>query len=318
MIMKHLLIIFLILKSSYALGITAVTYTFSGGRFGDNLLAYCHAKWISYKYHIPLLYKPFGYSDQLTMHQMELPYCNELEFQFADVITYGLETAIDAESNCLYVVPFFPESIFNRNDYDFPFLFFVDWEDPVFKAILNQMISPMVPVQCPALSKERVNVAIHVRKGTGWDIPNYCITPEQLTASHPLRFAPDSFFIEQLKKITRLFPEEKIYVFLFTDHNDPGQLAQKFAKDVNCERMTIDYRASENNEFINVLDDFFALTHFDCLIRADSNFSFMASKLGNYTVQISPWHGMVINGDTSIDWIQLIVRRQSFIVNEGE
>ena len=255
---------------------SAVTYTFSGGRFGDNLLSYCHAKWISYKYNIPLLYKPFGYSDQLMIHLLEIPYSDELEAQFNRIVTYSLaDSHIDAESGTLYVIPFFPESIFNRNDETFPFLFFVDWDDPSFKALLQQMISPLVPIHIPVLLNECIMVAVHVRKGTGWDIPNYRITPEQLTASHPLRFAPDSFYIEQLKKITRIFPDRRIYVYLFTDHDNPGQLAVKYAQAVNCERMIIDYRTSENNEFINVLDDFFALTRFDCLIRADSNFSFI-------------------------------------------
>ncbi|HEV7737800.1 MAG TPA: hypothetical protein VGO47_10580, partial [Chlamydiales bacterium] len=40
----------------------AITYEFSGGRFGDNLLAYFHAKWVSYKYNIPFFYKEFPYS----------------------------------------------------------------------------------------------------------------------------------------------------------------------------------------------------------------------------------------------------------------
>ena len=68
---------------------------------------------------------------------------------------------------------------------------------------------------------------------------NYRISPEQLTASHPLRFAPDSFFIAQLKKIAQLYPDERIYVYLFTDHNDPAELAEKYSKEVQCDRMII-------------------------------------------------------------------------------
>ncbi|MFA5306719.1 MAG: hypothetical protein WC365_04680, partial [Candidatus Babeliales bacterium] len=55
-----------------ATGISAVTYGLSGGRFGDNLLCYVHAKWISYKYHIPLLYFPFEYSSHLVFDEAEL------------------------------------------------------------------------------------------------------------------------------------------------------------------------------------------------------------------------------------------------------
>ena len=126
-------IIILFLVSPLSGTSSAVTYTFSGGRFGDNLLSYCHAKWISYKYRIPLLYKPFGYSDQLMIDLYEIHYSQELEAQFDAVVEYSFaDSTIDPDSGTLYVIPFFPESIFNRNDEIFPFLFFVDWEDPWF------------------------------------------------------------------------------------------------------------------------------------------------------------------------------------------
>lgn len=296
---------------------SAVTYTFSGGRLGDNLLAYCHAKWISYIYNIPLLYKPFDYSDQLVMDIVEIRYTSSLEQQFKKTVTYSeVDGKIDPDSGYLYVIPFFPESIFNRQDTEFPYLFSVDWQDPQFKQILKKLICPFAPIQTPFLPKDCLSVAIHVRRGTGWDIPNYQITPEALIASHPLRFAPDSFYIEQLKKITRLFSSQTIYVYLFTDHNDPGQLAQKYKKAINDDRMIIDYRTNVNNEFVNVIDDFFALTKFDCLIRPDSNFSFIASKLADYKILISPWHGSVHGEDINIDEINFEVDGVSFVVTE--
>ncbi len=314
---KIIALVFLISSTYSILGMpSAVTYTFSGGRLGDNLLSYCHAKWISYKYNIPLLYKPFGYSEQLMLDLLEIPYSDDLESQFEGVITYSMDTQIDPENGCLYVIPFFPESIFNRYDTDCPFLFTVDWEDQSFKSLLQTMIAQINPMSLSLILDESIKVAVHVRKGTGWDIPNYRITPEALTASHPLRFAPDSFYIEQLKKIVGLFPGRKIYVYLFTDHDNPGELADKYTKGIACDRMMIDYRRSENNEFINVLDDFFTIQQFDCLIRADSNFSFIASKLGNYKVQMSPWHGCVTQWGTLIDEIQLIIENQSFVVKE--
>ncbi|NDD58753.1 MAG: hypothetical protein EBZ47_05820 [Chlamydiae bacterium] len=47
-----------------------------GGRFGDRLIAYMHAKWLSYKYNIPMLYIPFAYSDDLILDDIELQYRN--------------------------------------------------------------------------------------------------------------------------------------------------------------------------------------------------------------------------------------------------
>src|ERR1700755_1748984 len=47
----------------------AITYELPSGRFGENILVWAMAKWISLKYKIPLLYKPFKYSDQLKLHK---------------------------------------------------------------------------------------------------------------------------------------------------------------------------------------------------------------------------------------------------------
>jgi|ERR1700733_1468021 len=312
---RYFLIVFLLIFRSYGMT-SAVTYTFSGGRFGDNLLSYCHAKWISYIYNIPLLYKPFEYSDQVMMHILEMSYSKELEDEFEQVIIYSPDCAISANGGILYVIPFFPESIFNRNDTEFPFLFTVDWHNTVFKNLLTTMIRPIVPTKKYTIPAGYVSVAVHARKGTGWDIPNYGITPSQLCASHPLRFAPDSFYVEQLKRVAHMFSHDRIYVYLFTDHNNPAELAHNYKEAVNCSRMIFDYRTTENNEFINVLDDFFGLLQFDCLIRADSNFSYMASRLGTYKIQMVPWHGIFIDRETIIDEVNLTIQDQSFIVKK--
>ncbi len=47
---------------------SAIAYGLNAKRFGDKLISYCHAKWISYKHNIPLLYRPFTRSDKLILH----------------------------------------------------------------------------------------------------------------------------------------------------------------------------------------------------------------------------------------------------------
>src|ERR1700742_2068654 len=65
---------------------SAITWEPNGGRFGDNLLSYSRAKWLSYQYNIPLLYLPFRYSDQLRLHQNENMYSLENVHQFKKTI----------------------------------------------------------------------------------------------------------------------------------------------------------------------------------------------------------------------------------------
>ncbi|NDD99733.1 hypothetical protein EB008_05520, partial [bacterium] len=53
----------------------AVTYDYDKkARLGDNLMCYLHAKWVSYKNGIPILYKPFPYSDLFTFDEVETRY----------------------------------------------------------------------------------------------------------------------------------------------------------------------------------------------------------------------------------------------------
>ena len=44
-----------------------VTYSLDAGRFGDQLINYMKALWVSCKYDIPLIYHPFSYSDLLEL-----------------------------------------------------------------------------------------------------------------------------------------------------------------------------------------------------------------------------------------------------------
>ncbi len=119
-----------------------------------------------------------------------------------------------------------------------------------------------------------------------------------------------------MKKLVKLFYPTPLYVHLFTDHDNPAELIEKFKQEVPFEYITYGYRTTSNNEFINVLEDFFAITEFDCLIRADSNFSIIASKLGTYKIVIFPWHGRIENGITTIDEVNVEIFDKSFITQE--
>ena len=56
------------------IGQSYVTYQLPYGRLGDKLITYVHAKWISYKYGLKLLYRPFEYSDKLMLSKIEQPF----------------------------------------------------------------------------------------------------------------------------------------------------------------------------------------------------------------------------------------------------
>ena len=118
--------------STPILGRSAVTYTLSGGRLGDNLLSYCHAKWISFYYDIPLLYYPFAYSDQLMLHEQETLLTQNLINSFDALVDISKVPSyiIEPDKNILYIVPFFSESIIERSRYSY--FFETGWKNETF------------------------------------------------------------------------------------------------------------------------------------------------------------------------------------------
>lgn len=291
MSLKKIILLFLLVLniSETCFAKSAVSYTFSGGRFGDCLIAYCHAYWISYTLDLDFLYRPFKYSDQLLMDQTDTLYSEQLVKKYKQTlhINHALQQGVQPDT--LYIVPYFPESHIERNDPRCPFLFQVDWKNKDFIKALKKRIAPKYQLSLPRLPDDGVTIALHVRKGTGWDIPQFAPTFEKLTEMHPLKWPPDSYYVEQIKKITEFFPTQKLYIYLFTDHDKPQEIIDTYQKIVNNPRIVWNCRQQENRQDLNVLEDFFALMQFDCLIRNDSNFSIIASKLGDYQILIAPW-----------------------------
>jgi hypothetical protein len=276
----------------------AVTYEFSGGRLGDNLLAYSHAKWVSYVYGIPLLYKPFAYSDQLVLDDVEKPYTiKEIsKFYALQKLDYRLPINLEKEVPTLYVLSYFSEFDHERFDYaKWPYLH-VNWKEPGFSNLLKSLIKPKVPLPEITLPENEVTVAAHVRRGTAG------VDSFHLPSIMPLRCPPYEFFIDQIRYLYALFHEKPMYVYIFTDQ-DPEKIAAIFQNDLNGLNIRFDYRTDESQE--HVLEDLFAMTRFDCLIRPDSNFSYLASILGDFKVVIHPAHFSLTDGLITIDQVRV-------------
>lgn len=268
----------------------AITYELSPGRFGDNLVSYIHAKWIAYKYHLPLLYRPFIYSDRLLVHERELHYTDSIKARFDKVVILSGKLTINPQdtSSALYFVPYFPESNYEKHHgIDFtgkPWDFFnVAWLDRGFIDELRKVIAPRAFITIPQtyLPSNRIAVAVHLRRGGNHD------TPETIPA-FPLKFVPDDFYIDHIKKLYFMLNKHPLYVYLFTDDNNPAQLMSTFKKCLQGYNIQFACREQNNSDTTNVIEDFFALQQFDCLIHSESNFSLIMGKIGNYLATIYP------------------------------
>lgn len=293
-----------LLPSSTDQKYNAVTYEFSGGRFGDNLIAYLHAKWIALKYNLPFMYRPFGYSADLNMDIIDPKCCPP--YTFANHMTVRHESNInDAMESKLYIIPYFPELQFELH-YSWyvygggPFLFQVDWDDPFFKEEMIRSLTPKNNIDTLQLPTDRITVGMHLRRGGGHD--NY----DRERINFPLKFPPDSYYIENLKKVLELFKDDPIYVYLMTDDRNPDSLLHQYREAFrNYSNVVFDCRSNGNGPNSNVLIDFFSISKFDCFIGSNSNFSFLATKLGNYKLLFTPMHATVENKVITIDQVDV-------------
>lgn len=267
---------------------SCVTYKFSGGRFGDNLVAYAHALWVSHKVGLPLLYRPFDYSDQLMMHVLDAPCDQQRVQQFKNITLPSYDLLYDKHiimPETLYIVPYFSEFIVD-NCPDQALFLEINWHDQQFLEKLRERIKPRFSITSMNLPSDKVTVAVHVRKGGGTDFPPK--DGPHPGIMFPLKFPPDEYYIDQLKFIYDVLGQQPLYVYIFTDDFEPALIAQKYKRALAGKNIEFDCRVVGNHRDLNVLEDFFALQQFDCLVMAASNFSYMASKLGKYKITCLP------------------------------
>lgn len=302
--LQSLLITVLICFSCLLQG-AAITYEFSGGRFGDNLLSYLHAKYISHKHKIPLLYKPFKYSSELILDAKELRY---LDMRYFYPKEFRLNNRFPAPfpSDFLFVCPYFPEVKWelNRGSY---FIFSIDWKDPSFRKIANEMVSVKQPLSLIQPPPECISIAVHMREGGGVD-------DESIKILNPLKVPPITFYIDALKRVLEIFPNQMIYCHVFTDALDPLLWINKIEEALPSDApITFHYREKSNCPDNNVLLDFFSLFNFDVLIRAESNFSIVPCLIHDFALVLYPKNFSIRDKTAKIDQIEIDINEEKFI-----
>ncbi|MBI2743386.1 MAG: hypothetical protein HYX48_05660 [Chlamydiales bacterium] len=264
------------------------------------MLAYLHAKWVSYQYDIPLLYKPFTYSDQLALHDVEQLYSKDTKRKFAKSKLLGPPIEINKYDplSTLYILPYFPESL-NDRIADPRYMYIpIDWKEEKFHALLKQLVKPRSPLPTLNFPSNCITVAVHVRRGGGFDVAN-------IQRTQPLRFPPDRFYIDQIRYLYEYFQGQPLYVYLFTDDRSPETIARSFQQGLRGLDIRFDYRRQGNRHNSNVVEDFFAMMQFDCLIRPQSNYSIVAEIVGDFKAVIYPLHYHLEAGWPVIDQIEV-------------
>ncbi len=310
-------------------GPAAVTYLDNarwGGRLGDFLLMYIKAKWVSYKYELRLYYKPFKYSDQFMMHDLENRWYDDYITRYTIIedpyqgVAHQKSHSVDLEQfinpflKKLHIIHYYfqPKS-WGEQQARYDSQDVGEWvglyEDTEFRTILREMLKPRIPVKKLELPVDRITVAVHVRKGGGYDgemlsLQLYSDQEEKpaiycacsafasyyTDVGYTLKFPPDQFYVEQIRYLSKKYNDMPMYVHLFTDDRDPQALIDKYAAAVDKPNITYGCRQKGNHYDCNVIDDLFNMVRFDCFIRSGSNFPQVAQLLGNFKVVLYPRH----------------------------
>lgn len=279
----------------------AIAYSLTNGRFGDQLLCYLHAKWLSYYYDIPLLYTPFLYSSELVLSDKEILSNGQA---FSKQIYVNTLTSFENSKNekpTIYHTSYFAESFFeqmNSSNY-----FSVDWKDENFRQTVLPLLAPKKELLLICPYDDCISIAIHIREGGSIDT-------DHTRYYAPYKLPPMCFYIDALKNMIDLFPKRKLYCFIFTDALKPDLLASKL-KTLFPE-ITFDYRKKGNGPKNNVLEDFFSFFNFDALVRPDSNFSIIPSLLHDYAVVISPKKFSYKNNFPVIDELKISIEKDLY------
>jgi len=272
---------------------SAITWRANGGFFGDNLVSYSRTKWLAYKHNMQFICRAFPYSEQLMLHERETFYTDNTQSSFANTVHLPLKKdyVLYNDNNTLYIC-------YWKTKVD------VDWSDLIFIKELKKNIAPRQQVTKITIPDNCISIAAHVRTG-GNNPKDHALAK----ATHPLRFIPDKFLIAQIKRLTKIFSEENIYLHIFTDHPQPMKLVKKFKRQLNNPRITFNYRETNNNYDLNVLEDFFSMMEFDCLVRPQSNFSRFAHLLGKNKIVIYPESvQQAADGTSKIDVVTIQTR----------
>lgn len=256
-----------------------VTFTLPRGRLGNKLIAYAKALYVAEKYGFNLLVPHFPYADQLLLSRSNKPFQPSDTQAFTTIRYIYCEEEITEKDTptILYITNFTFKC-------DLPAYCAANRS---FKKTLQHMIRPTAAIVPTNLPINRITIAIHIRTGGDYDAQRSWMLKKLIH-----KFPPLSAYIKTLEDLLLRLKKWPSHIHIFTDHSRPEELVQEFNKVVSNKNVTISYRKDGNHHAAHVLEDLFAMTQYDYLIRPHSTYSIIAQLIGNHRqvlpVQQSP------------------------------
>ncbi len=303
-ILKPLL--FLSLITITTLARHAITIGPNRGRMGNWLMAYIKAKYMAHESGYPFIYKPFFNSNLFMLHELETPYTKKNSAPYKRKLEiWGIDRFIADQNQkkpTLYTARLATTMRKKRQ----PLTYSKEFRDEI-----RRMITSRTPLTLITPPDNCTSVAIHVRTGgtavhihtmQGRSIRTQdktatrpsktkTVPDHTLKKDHPLKFPSNNFYINALCALCEKLPKDALYCFVFTDDENPQKIINDIKKRVPNKRITFAYREQNNAHDKTILEDFFSMAQFDCLIRPESTYSVIAELIGNHKIVISPRSG---------------------------
>lgn len=271
---------------------TAVTYHQAAGRLGDQLITYCLAKYISFKYGLDFYIRSFSGYSQLAFSTVD-PLYNETKLRGLEKIYIRNEADFlqryNAQKNQLFIIS---DSHWETSSPD------SEWygvsHSKEFRALMRKLIAPINAIPKLQLPHDHITVALHYRVGETFDDAAFIKIQQDENNTNP-KFRPFGYYVEQIKYVKRAFPDQKIYVHIFTDAANPAQVRTRFKKVFPEESICFAAREGYDSWRNNVLVDLVHMAQFECLIRPRSCYSFISQLIGFHKLVLHPQGALWIN-----------------------
>lgn len=263
---------------------------------GDQLLHYIKAKWISYNNNIPVILTPNTHYNHFVLSREEnFSYCTSRSRHRIPI--EKIDTQLDSNQSAYYLINYFPlpsyENLMKMK------------KDKLFMKELYRLFTPIKSLSLISPPKNIFSVALHIRTESNspkglkseqiYDLKSlqteFC-TPNNrdfMDFDFPEKFPPLQFYVDQLKYLSEFSGNKPLYIFIFTDDLKPYNIAAQIKKALQLENVVFDYRKDNFHPDNAIVEDFFSMMHFDCIIRPkSSNFSLVADFLGTNIISIFP------------------------------
>ena len=303
-----------------------LTFVHNCGRLGDVLLDFTKNFYIAQKHNLDLyIHDGIPYLNEFVLNE-KTPRLNIADAAlragrlpiaptFNRLITINNDTLIRPHNeNTLYKTEcyFTIDGVSDFNQFH-RHMFKCSIEQANFGQEIAQLLMPKKTFDYQ-LPHDIVTVAMHMRKGGGYDKPLasdlYRPTkPVQgagkktcryayVDRNEPYKFPPEQYYLDQLIFLHTLLDRQPLYVHLFTDDQNPQDIADRIQTklhEVGITNIFITYRKDINRHDMNIIEDIYAMSKFDYLIKSESHYPWIAQMIGKHKAIFSPisfvWRG---------------------------